>query len=1420
MQQPIEQTTLFEVSWEVCNKVGGIYTVVSTKVPQATKTFGDNYYLIGPDLGNNADFQETDEPCWEALSQSLAIRSLHCRFGRWNIPGNPKVILVGFKDRYNQNQLLYEFWNRYGVDSMTGGWDYIEPVMFGAACGEIINIAIKTLVEPVGGKAVAHFHEWMCGSGLLTIKQLAPDVGTVFTTHATILGRSMAGAGIDIYENLSQINPQREAAAYNITAKHSMESITAREADYFTTVSEITANEAEALLGRRPDIITPNGLDLHLITDFSKDPSLTATARKSILDRVSQFISQQLPNNTRIMIISGRYEFHNKGFDVFIDALGSVEQTLRNSSTYVLALCTAIGGHTGITKYALENHLESNMINPPTPLRISTHHAYNIEQDPIIAKCLRLGLTNHEENHVKVIFVPALLNGQDGFFNMQYEQVLSGCDLGVFPSWYEPWGYTPQESAAHAVPTVTTDLSGFGMWVRKLQETNHTTDGISIIHRLHMPYNDTVNALQSVMLEYATCSEEVLTQHRIAVRKVSEECSWEKFFPYYIQSYHSALTKANERISIHEPPKQTNTLLITGVSKTPYLRMFTAINQLPPKLERLREISNNVWWSWQPEAEKIFILLNKELWKQSGHNPLKMFEDICPASLMAAEKNDEIQKYYNELVTKFDEYMKKKPHTSDPSISSYHPIAYFSTEYGLHESIPLYSGGLGILSGDHLKAASDLNIPMVAIGLLYKNGYFQQRIDAQGNQIAMYPENNLSLLPISLVKTVQGDPIRIELDLFPGRQLFAQVWKMQVGHVPLYLLDTDIPQNILDDRRITARLYESDRDCRIRQEILLGMGGVRLLNLLKIMPSIYHMNEGHSAFMILERIRNLMLWFNLSFQTAQECVRGNTVFTTHTPVDAGNERFEPALMEKYFSDYAKSVNLTWNDFMNLGRYSTTDRNMFEMTLLAIRNAVKVNGVSRLHSQVSKHMWANNWKGLPIPEVPIGYVTNGVHVASYVGDHTRKLLKKYVHELWDTLPTSHEAWKNIVQIPNEELWEAKVKQKQPLLNVIKHLAVSSKFSYKIFSEEQQSVIQQLSEDVLIIGFARRFAPYKRANLILANPDRLHRILNNPQQPTILVFSGKAHPADQQGIDLIKQVISYTKDPRFYGKIFFIENYNIAIAKILLQGCDVWLNTPRRPYEACGTSGQKISANGGLNLSIADGWWCEGYNGHNGWTIGKKVGDILPESEQCDYGDAESLYNLLEESVLPLYFKKNINSFSISWMEMVKNAMQSLIPEFNAERMLHQYLDEYYLPLAKNQVQFRGDNFTIPKQITAWKQGLEQRFATIKIRNVQIEGLTEDTVLYGEPLTITVTLSPESMKVDELLVQFIIGPGKDNTFTEMPDVVTLTVSQQSNTEVTFSGVYNIRYNGPNVYGIRILTTMPGLLSPYETGLILWL
>ena len=489
MSQDLSNATLFEVSWEVCNKVGGIYAVVSSKILEALAAFGENYFLLGPDLGNNPDFEETDEPCWQELRQETDRRNLSCRLGRWNIPGRPKVILVGYRDRYDQSQLLFSLWNRYGVDSISGGWDYVEPVMFSTACGEVIEAACKALHIPADGPALAHFHEWMCGGGLLYLKTNAPYVGTVFTTHATMLGRSMAGSGFDIYKQMHQINPKHEAGAYNITAKCSMETASAREADCFTTVSRITADEAGVFLGRTPDVLTLNGLDLRVIPDYSRDRSLAAASRQRLLEAAGRLLRRRLPEDTRIFLVSGRYEYHNKGIDVFLDALGMVNTALSQSQSNVLALCAVMGGHSGVNADAVSG--DPAKLPGQGGFWISSHHVYNQPNDPILNACQRLGLDNRPENHVQVIFDPALLDGKDGFLNMRYEEVLAACDLGVFPSWYEPWGYTPHESAAYSVPTVTTDLSGFGLWIRQLENEVGPQPGIGVIARRNNDYSKT-----------------------------------------------------------------------------------------------------------------------------------------------------------------------------------------------------------------------------------------------------------------------------------------------------------------------------------------------------------------------------------------------------------------------------------------------------------------------------------------------------------------------------------------------------------------------------------------------------------------------------------------------------------------------------------------------------------------------------------------------------------------------------------------------------------------------------------------------------------------------------------------------------------------------------------------------------------------
>ncbi len=1418
MQTQLKQATAFEVSWEVCNKVGGIYTVVSSKAMQAVEFFDDNYYMLGPDLGNNAEFEETDEPCWNAIRATLAIKNYHCRFGRWNIPGRPKTILVSFKDRLNTNQLLYELWTRYGVDSMTGGYDYIEPVMFSTICGEIIAAIYQETIEPESKKAVALFHEWMCGAGLLAVKSIAPNIGTVFTTHATMLGRALAGTGHDIYNQMHHINPRREAANHNITAKCSMERVAAREADCFTTVSQITAIEAAVFLGRPPDVVTLNGLDMRVIPDNTVDNKEALAYREKLTDSVQKLLRRELPENTRFIMVSGRYEFHNKGLDVFLEALAGMNEALRGSNNHVVALFCVMGGHTGVNPDAVGGDMHKK---PPRGGNwITSHHVYDSPNDPIINTCLRLGLTNTPENHVQVIFNPAQLNGHDGFMNMTYEQALAACDLGMFPSWYEPWGYTPQESAAWAVPTVTTDLSGFGLWTRQIQAQEGISGGVYVVPRKHRTREQVLTDLRDTTLKAICLPESELLKSRKAARNMTNYFTWQKFFPYYQEAYTHALEKVAER--------NDEAFLFSGHVKrtfkatssvTPVLRSFMSISFLPPRLKRLRELAGNLWWCWQAEGWDLFSTIDPHMWETCEHNPVALLANVSSARLTELCTNEPYLKKMDHLLEAFDNYMAQPTKVMDENLSKENPVAYFSTEYGICESLPIYSGGLGVLSGDHLKSASDLNIPLVAVGLLYKNGYFRQQLTPDGGQHAVYTENDFSTMAVERVLKHDKSPMEVSIDL-PGRKLFAQAWVVHVGRIKLYLLDTDIPSNTAEDRSTTARLYVGDRDCRLRQEILLGMGGVRLLNQLGITPSVYHMNEGHSAFLILERIRELMQHGH-SYAVACEAVSGSCVFTTHTPVDAGNERFAPELVERYFADYAKSIGLSMQDFLNMARIVGTNRTMYEMTVLALNFSFKANGVSRLHGDVSRNMWSSAWKGYSPSEVPIGSVTNGVHVASYVSPAMRELLNTTLEPGWPDLPETAETWNRISHIPAQKIWDIKRGEKEKLLQAVDK-GLSNIFKTLDVPTASRRIMRDglTNPNALVIGFARRFAPYKRANLLFAEPERLERLLKNPERPVIFIFAGKAHPADQHGIDIMREIVKYTLDPRFVGHIYFMENYSLAVSRLLTRGCDVWLNTPCRPNEASGTSGMKPSVNGGLNLSISDGWWCEGYHKDNGWTIGPVVYRLDDLDNQADYADAESLYTTLEESVVPLYFERDESGLPNGWIDYSRNAMRTLTPEFSSHRMVNDYMKDYYMPTAARQKVLFDNDLALTKRMVEWKHAIAHKFPGVSIDEVVFEGVDGETLYVGQKIRILVTLNPGELDHDALRVELVVGRTDVHDFVEKPKVLALDYKERLETgRLLYVGEFTVQENGHHSYGVRAVPYCSDLVSPIDTRLVLW-
>jgi starch phosphorylase len=693
---------------------------------------------------------------------------------------------------------------------------------------------------------------------------------------------------------------------------------------------------------------------------------------------------------------------------------------------------------------------------------------------------------------------------------------------------------------------------------------------------------------------------------------------------------------------------------------------------IPQRIGRLNELAYNLWWTWHPEAQRLFSLVDLKLWELVYHNPVKFLTEVRQASLETAAKDASYLQLYDSVISALDEYLAakdtwfKQAHAKETDI-----IAYFSAEFGLHESLPIYSGGLGILSGDHVKAASDLGVPMVFVGFLYPQGYFKQTIDPNGWQEAQYNKLDFDDEPALPAVTPDGREVIVQVEL-PGRVIYAKVYRLQVGRVPLFLLDTDIHPNAPEDRELSARLYGGDQDMRISQEIVLGIGGVRALRELGISPAAWHMNEGHSAFLVLELVRERVK-NGETFMQALSHVREHNIFTTHTPVAAGNDTFSFELIDKYFSDFARELGLDRDEFHTLAREGQPWGQSFGMTVLALNGSTYRNGVSQLHGRVSRNMWHWLWPNRPVEEVPIEAITNGVHTGTWLAPELFELYSRYLGSDWYSRVDDPATWQPIYSVPDDELWAIHNKLKEDLVAfVMQRLQAWYKRTGMALTPGQTT----LDPQALTLGFARRFATYKRATLLFSDVDRLRAILNKPGMPVQLVFAGKAHPKDDPGKQFIQQVIWASRHEGLQGKIVFLEEYDMNVARYLVQGVDVWLNTPRRPYEASGTSGMKASLNGAPNCSILDGWWAEGYNGKNGWAIGQ--GQEYANQGEQDWHDVMSLYSILEDQVVPLFYDRANQGVPAGWVAMMKEAIATVAPTFSMHRMVKEYTERFYIP----------------------------------------------------------------------------------------------------------------------------------------------
>ena len=821
------------------------------------------------------------------------------------------------------------------------------------------------------------------------------------------------------------------------------------------------------------------------------------------------------------------------------------------------------------------------------------------------------------------------------------------------------------------------------------------------------------------------------------------------------------------------------------------IREFVVRPALPPQLGRMQELANNILWAWEPPIRALFRRLEPALWKESGYNPVVMLGRISQATLEKMAADPRFIAQYQLACQRFDSHMNYPRATTDGKV-----IAYFSAEYGLTECLPVYSGGLGILSGDHMKSASDLDLPLVGVGLLYQFGYFRQNLNADGWQQERYLENDFYSLPVQPTADENGKQISVTVDL-PTGPVAIRLWKLAVGRAEIIFLGTNTPEITRpEDRSITSQLYGGDNDMRVRQEIVLGIGGMRALEALQYKPTVFHMNEGHSAFLALERIRLFMERQGLRFEEAVEATRVNNVFTTHTPVPAGIDLFDSGLMFHYFNTFCQNAKIEFDRFMALGRRNPKDPNEpLSMAILALNTSAYRNGVSKLHGEVSQEMWNDLWPTLPVAETPITWVTNGVHAPSWINGDLADLYDQYLEPDWRGRWHDRAMWKLVRDIPDEELLELHRRRKRRLIAFVRERQTASAARRKAAATEVRTSAEVLDPRALTIGFARRFATYKRATLLFRDVDRLRKILCHPERPVQIVIAGKAHPRDQPGKTFIREIAQLARDPQLWKHIVFVEDYDMKVARELVQGVDLWLNTPRRGEEACGTSGMKAGINGVLNLSVLDGWFDEAYEISGGWAIG----DRERYSEDQDGIHASNIYYLLENEIVPLYYGQSEGGLSSEWVRRMKESLMNLTPQFDARRMVDEYSRKLYDPSHSNWMWMEGGNFEEARSRARWNARVNDLWPEVQF--VEMGPAPETPVMSGEPIRVRAQLNLAGLKPEDVRVECLIGPIGAGGNLENTEVIPMTGARVDGEMAVFEREIIPEQTGRLGYAIRV-------------------
>ncbi len=1255
---------LFEVSWEVANKVGGIHTVLTGKAPLLLEQWGATYLAVGPYLAQS-NREWTEDPTlfadWRAYFFREKGYAVHV--GHWSVRGHRiPTLLIDFYPLLSQrNEIFATLWERYRVDSLAGGWDYIEPAIFGYSAGELVESFCRFYYEET--PAIAHFHEWLTGAGVLYLHMHAPKIATVFTTHATVIGRAAEGQLVE--------EPLEWARARQIVSKHTLERAAWQAADATTTVSETISAEAAHYLGHAADVLTPNGWDPP--TDLPVE-----VAKKWLRQLHVQWGGTEAPF---WLIHAGRPELVNKGTLPLIEALRRYREA-------------PVAGQRLQVIFAVPGDADGPAALSDSPLWVS-HRLRKPHQDPLFTELRRLDL--RPDDSLRIAYLPVYLEGQDGLVNVPYYALLAAMDASAFPSRYEPWGYTPQESLGLGVPTLSSRQAGFGQWMAA--QDRPLSEALGLID-YHQP--DPAGQILRWMYRHLGRSEAEREQLRAEALALANPTCWYHFLASYQRAYEVAHTKVQARLWYRLPGRQP-----TAEEPFRWHRAFF-LPALPETLRPLRSLAYNLWWSWNPDAQALFAAINPQAWEKH-ENPVRLLNRLSSQQARALSTDEDFLRQLRQVLQRFQSYMGQSMRSDVPR------VAYLCMEYGLSRCLPFYSGGLGVLAGDFLKEASDQRYPLIGIGLLYRKGYFTQRITPEGEQIAETPALRFTDLPLEPVRQSDGRWLRLQLPI-ADQVLYLKVWRVHVGRVPLYLLDSDVSENPPALRDITAQLYAGDAETRLQQEIVLGFGAQRLVEALALPIHLFHYNEGHPALHTLAYLAALRKAGH-SLEEAKEEVRLHTLFTTHTPVPAGHDAFEPELVRKYLGAFiAQQLQVSWETVLSWA-LMPGEAERFSLTALALRLCGTTNAVSQLHARVSQRMFASFYPAYLPQEVPIRGVTNGVHAPTWQAPEWSRTKRN---------------------------WETHQTLKKQLLAYLRRRLLPQPWPVE-YLESLQAFLSSTDEHTLLLGFARRVATYKR-HLLFFQHKGFAQLLES--EPVRVLFAGKAHPKDDAGKAALRQLWERSLEPPFRGKVLFLPDYDMQLARYLVQGVDVWVNLPVYGQEASGTSGMKAALNGVLHLSIPDGWWAEvEADAAGGWNLPLCQN---PDPQLRDSWEAVQLTYLIQESVLPAYRDRDPKGLPLDWIVRMEKAQRYVAERFSMQRMFREYEELLYGPIAERA---RRITEAERRQRMVLLTQIEAAWPAVRIHRLRVPPFEEQAYPASEPFSVEVEVDSAGLPADVLRAEVV-------------------------------------------------------------------